>query len=180
MKNPALKKELVIFPLLIAAVVVFVIPIGLMLLRPAGSWNVAEGVAALGVFLAAYIALIFAAYSICRKPTEKRYASLAQIGSECSAFNFWTVLLFAALYVPLAVVFVCQPLSAINARLSLFEIHPTLAGLVPVLLAFLMASYTYSSIMWRYLREDAKEKHRLRALLAWPYKMGWMNPDKLA
>ena len=183
MKNPALKKELVVFPLSMGMAVVLAAAIGSWLINPAARADFADFAASLvglGVFFIVYCAFSFVLYGVVRKPTEKRYASIDQIGSEFPAFNFWFTVLFMFLYAPMFVVFVQQPLISFAGWPSIYDIPYAIGAVLLAFLTYFMASCTYSAVMWRYLRDEAKEKHRFRTLLAWPYKKGWMNLDKLA
>ena len=180
MKNPALKKELVIFPLLLAVLTALVASITAWLLCPITRADFVERVGALCAIFIVYGALSFVLYNIVRKPTEKRYASLAQLSSEYSPFAFWFGMVFSAIYAPMLMIFVLDPLTLVTGWPSLFEL-PYMAGFVLfVWVSVLMSFCTYASIMWRYLTDEARENLHFRTLLAWPYKKGWMKLDNLA
>ena len=124
----------------------------------------------------AYI-LLALLYARSRKPGKARYASFNQIHEKrYRAFRWAHSGLYMLIYGNFYLVFISKPFSVMVNLTDFPNMPHHIIVLLLAVFSLPLYYYTYYSTMWRYLTDEAKQRH---PYLEWPYKKGLLNKDNL-
>ena len=132
----------------------------------------------LAVILSCVYILLALLYAKSHKPEKACHNSFRQIheNKRYRAFRWGHSGLYMLIYGNFYLAFINDSYSAIVNLIGFPSMPRHIIVLLLAMFALPLYYYTYYSVMWRYLTDEAKKKY---PYLEWPYKKGLLNKDNL-